>query len=257
VLEVDPFQEAGLTITPHTAHGGESASYRLQLQNKGNVPLPVRLDAADPDEVLYFEFDPPALTLGLGETATVRLLAKPHATFYKGPPQPHPFKAEMRADGMAPIGVDASMLQEALPRPRRNLPLVATLVSLLVVALLAGALVERQPLMRLVAGKAAASPSPTPSLGPAQVPIVLAAVPDVFCMTPSDAQQTIEAAGFKFKGIFEANPSTNGSIFRMQPTAGQKAPQGSVVTVFLSTGPPVGTKGTPYRCFFFNYSTVN
>jgi predicted RNA-binding Zn-ribbon protein involved in translation (DUF1610 family) len=66
----------------------ESASYRLRLQNKGNAPVPVTLDASDPDELLTFEFDRPALTLGRGEAANVQLLvsrAQPASTLSASP----------------------------------------------------------------------------------------------------------------------------------------------------------------------------
>jgi len=119
-----------------------------------------------------------------------------------------------------------------------------------------GAVIERDPLMQLVAGKSASNqaapntgatskptasttPTPTPTPSPTPTP-VLATIPNVSCMTAAVAQQAIEGAGFKFAGSFVANPSyANGVVFKTQPVAGQ-APLGTEVTAFVSTGPPQG-----------------
>ena len=267
VLEVAAVQEAGLTITPHTARGGESASYRLLAQNKGNSALQVTLDASDPDELLSFEFDRPTLTLGRGEAANVQLTVKPRATFYDGPPQPHAFTVQLRADGAAPLRADATLLQEAIARPvvvKRKFPLIPVLVGVLALGLLAGLVVEREPLMQLVAGKSSdtvapntggspkASPTPSPSPSPTPTPapvLVMRQIPDVSCMSALAAQQAIEKAGFKFSGTFVPNPAYgNGVVFKTDPLPGL-APEGSQVTAFVSTGPAAGQRAGINRCF--------
>lgn len=254
-IEVASFREPALTITPHTARGGESATYRLLVQNQGNAPMRATLDAADPDELLAFKFDRPALTLAPGEAANLKLVVKTRATIYDGPPQPHGFKVQLEADGMPPVRADGTLLQEAIPRPvAKKFPLVPVLLGVLLVGLLTGAVVERDPLIKLVAGKSAAAPntggvtssaspsaSPTPS--PTPTPVTLVAIPNVTCMTAAVAQQAIEGAGFKFAGSFVANASyPRDTVFKTQPVPGD-APQGSEVTAFVSTGPPPGVTG--------------
>ena len=257
VLEVAAIQEASLAITPHTARGGESAAYRLLVQNKGNAPLQVTLDASDPDELLLFEFDRPTLTLGRGEAANVQLLVRPRATFYDGPPQPHVFTVQLQADGVGPMRADATLLQEAVPRPvvvKRKFPLVPVLLGVLAIALIAAAAVEREPLMQLVGLKSAdavvapdtggspkSTPSPTPSPSPSPTPIIMVLVPNVSCMNALAAQQAIEKAGFKFIGSFTPQAGyANGIVIKTEPLAGGSAPKGSEVTAFVSTGPPPG-----------------
>jgi hypothetical protein len=260
VVEVGAVQEAGLAITPQTARGGESATYRLLVQNKGNAPLQLTLDASDPDELLTFEFDRPTLTLGRGEAVNVQLVVRPRATFYDGPPQPHAFTVQLRADGTPPVSAAATLLQEAVPRPvRKKFPLVPVLVGVLALGILVGMVVERDPLMKLIGfkspgdqvapntGSPSPSPSPSPSISPSAPPVVqvvLATVPDVTCLSPLAAQQAIEGAGFKFSGSFVPNSAyLNGTVFKTQPLALGQAPKGSEVIAFVSTGPPVGTKG--------------
>jgi hypothetical protein len=253
VIEVAAIQEAGLSITPHTARAGESASYRLLLQNKGNAPIQVTLDASDPDELLTFEFDRPALTLGRGEAANVQLVVRPRATFYDGPPQPHAFKVQLSSDGVAPVSADATLLQEAIPRPvRKKFPLVPVLVGVLALGLLTGMVIERDPLMKLVGvktsdstvapntgGSPKASPTVSASVSPTATPVVIVPgqIPNVTCTSAIAAQQAIEQAGFKFVGSFVPNTNyPNGTVFKTSPPAGT-APLGSEVTAFVATGP--------------------
>ena len=252
VIDVAAIQEAGLSITPHTARGGESASYRLLLQNKGNAPLQVTLDASDPDELLTFEFDRPALTLGRGEAANVQLLVRPRATFYDGPPQPHGFKVQLSSDGVAPVSADATLLQEAIPRPvRKKFPLIPVLVGVLALGLLTGMVIERDPLMKLVGIKSSDTVAPNTGGSPKASPTVSASVtvsappiqvvtgqiPNVTCTNAIAAQQAIEQAGFKFVGSFVPNTNyPNGTVFKTSPPAGT-APVGSEVTAFVATGP--------------------
>ena len=259
VLEVAAIQDAGPSITPHTARGGESATYRLLVQNKGNAPLQVTLDASDPDELLLFEFDRPTLALGRGEAANVQLLVRPRATFYDGPPQPHAFTVQLQADGVAPMRADATLLQEAVARPvvvKRKFPLVPVLLGVLAIALIGSAVVERDPLMQLVGLKSAdavgapdtggspkSAPSPTPSPSPSPTPVAMVAVPNVGCMNALAAQQAIEKAGFTFIGRFTPQAGyANGIVIRTQPVAGGSVLKGSDVTAFVSTGTPPGVR---------------
>jgi hypothetical protein len=258
IIEVAPFREATVGIVPRTARGGASATCRLTVDNHGNIPLQLTLEGIDPDDLLTFRFDPTALLVAPGQSAYSQLLVQPRATFYDGPPQPHAFKVQVSGDGFPPVTTDATLLQEPVARPvARKFPLIPVLLAVLLIGLISGALIERDPLMQLVAGKSAATsapntannvapsansatPSPTPS--PTPTPVALLTIPNVNCMTPLVAQQAIEGAGFRFVGSFVANPSyPKDTVFKTQPLAGGQAAQGSEVTAFVSTGPPSGT----------------
>ena len=270
-IDVAPFHEAALAIVPRTARGGESASYRITVENHGNVPLQATLEGIDTDELLTFRFDPPELLVAPGQTSYAQLLVQPRATFYDGPPQPHAFKVQLRADstppvstGTPPITTDATLLQEAVPRPvKKKFPLVPVVLGVLLIGVLAGAVIERDPLMQLTGLKAtsatsalpstgAKTPAPTSTPAPSPTPIVapiLAQVPNVTCMTPLVAQQAIEKAGFRFVGSFVANPFyPKDTVFKTQPLALGQAPKGSDVTAFVSTGPDPGTIAGTNQC---------
>ena len=119
-IDVAAFREATLAVVPRTARGGESASCRLTVENHGNVALPVMFEGIDPDELLTFWFDPPALPVAPGQSAYAQLLVQPRTTFYDGPPQPHAFRVQLGADGLAPLTADATLMQDAVPRPVRR-----------------------------------------------------------------------------------------------------------------------------------------
>jgi hypothetical protein len=263
-IDVAPFHEAALAVAPRTARGGESASYRITVENHGNVPLQATLEGIDTDELLTFRFDPPEVLITPGQTSYAQLLVQPRATFYDGPPQPHAFKVQLRADGTPPMAADATLLQEAVPRPvKKKFPLVPVLLGVLLIGVLTGAVLARDPLMQLTGLKAtsatsalpstgAKTPAPTPTPTPSPTPIVapvLAEVPNVTCMTPLVAQQAIEKAGFRFVGSFVANPLyPKDTVFKTQPLGLGQAPKGSDVTAFVSTGPDPGTVAGKNQC---------
>lgn len=266
IIDVAPFSEATLAIAPRTARGGESASYRVTIENRGNVALQAMVEGVDPDELLTFRFDPPDVLVAPGESAYVQLLVQTRATFFEGPPQPHAFKAQLRADGAPPMPVDATFLQEAVPRPiRKKFPLIPVVLGALLIGVIAGVVIERDPLMQLTGLKATSATSGLPSTGPTKTTPtptptptpapILAEVPNVTCMTPLVAQQAIEKAGFRFVGSFVANPFyPKDVVFKSQPLALGQAPKGSDVTAFVSTGPEPGTIAgrNPCQRIFFS-----
>ena len=266
IIDVAPFREATLAIAPRTARGGESASYRVTIENHGNVPLQATLEGVDADELLTFRFDPPDVQVAPGESAYVQLLVQPRATFFDGPPQPHAFKVQLRADGTPPMPADATLLQEAVPRPvRKKFPLIPVVLGALLIGALAGAFVERDPIMQITGLKPAATTSglpstgattPTPAPAPAPSPTptptpIFAEVPNVTCMTALVAQQAIEKAGFRFVGSFVQNSFyAKDVVFKTDPLALGQAPKGSDVTAFVSTGPAPGAVQRLSPCLY-------
>lgn len=257
-IEVAPFSDAVVAMTPRTGRGGESAVFRAQVQNKGNAPLEATLEATDPDEVLLFEFDRPALRLAAGEVANVQLLVRVRATFYDGPPQPHGFKLQLVAPGVSQAVADGTFMQEPVPRPiPRKFPLIPVLAAIVLLALLSGAFVERDPLMQLLSGKssgptttntggsaaatqsasASASTTTTPTPTASASAVTLVTIPNVTCMSEQQAQQTLSNAGLVYVPNFVGGTNyPRGIVFKTEPLAGGSAPQGSQITALVSTG---------------------
>jgi serine/threonine-protein kinase len=78
----------------------------------------------------------------------------------------------------------------------------------------------------------------TVSKGPEKV-----AVPDVVNKTGSQAAQSLRGAGFKVKVVQQDSTQPKGTVLSQTPSAGSKAPKGSVVTIVVARPPP-GTGGT-------------
>ena len=264
-IEVGPFLEATASIAPRTARSGEGANYRLLLQNKGNAPLELAVEGSDPDELLSFEFDRPAVALGPGESSSVQLAVRPRSTFYDGPPQPHTFKVQATAPGAGPAEAEATYLQDAVQRPvPRKVPWLPVALALLLLAVLTAGVIERDPLMKL-AGFASSptsnpntggtaspsapsspsqtgSPTATPTPTASATQLALVTVPNVTCMTEQAAQQALGNAGLIYVPSFTSSTAyPRGIVFKTQPLAGGTAPRGSEVTAFVSTGPTVGS----------------
>ena len=202
-VEVAPFQETTLSIVPRTSRGGESATHRVTVENRGNVPFRASLEAADADELLGFRFENPTLLVAPGQSVYTLLVVQPRSTFSQGPPQPHPFKVQLAGDGGPPIGADATMLQEAVvpptPTPKRKFPVALLLIpALLLVAV--GAFFLVPPLLggtllastgNSAAPVASSTPTvaatPTPTSTPTPPPV---AADVVLCTGPTRLQGT-------------------------------------------------------------------
>jgi len=255
-VDVAPFQQASLAIVPRTSRGGTSASHRLTVGNQGNTPLRASLEGIDPDDLLTFNFDKPTVVVAPGDSEYVQLVVQPRATFYDGPPQPHAFKVQLASAGLAPVAIDATLLQEPVPRPvPRKFPLVPVLLGLLAVVIIGTVAVAHEPIGNLIAqavGARQATPGtgagpvnstsaqPSPSPTPSPTPVVMVNIPNVTCMTALPAQQAIEGAGFTFAGRFQHNGFfPNGTVFATQPNG--QAPKGSQVTALISSGVESGS----------------
>jgi len=68
------------------------------------------------------------------------------------------------------------------------------------------------------------------------------AVPDVAGMSEEEAKEKLEEAGFKVTVEQEASSEVDeGKVIRQSPLANQKVPEGSTVTIVVSTGPAMVT----------------
>jgi hypothetical protein len=206
-VELSPFQDATLTIVPRTSRGGTSTSHRVIVENRGNVPLRVALEATDPDELLGFRFESPTLMVPPGGSAYAQLAVEPRSTFPQGPPQAHAFKVQLAAEGLPPITTDATMLQEPVapppPPPKRRFPIALLLIPALLL-LGVGAVFLAPPLLSgtflattgatttATPGQTSATPTataaPTATPTPTPVPTVLADV--VRCTGPTTMRGT-------------------------------------------------------------------
>jgi hypothetical protein len=113
-LEIGAFTDTYAELAPRTSRGSRGAAHDLAVDNRGNIRLNAQVTASDPDKALDFDVDPPGVVADPGTAAISKVKVKPRHRFWRGTPQTHPFRVEVLSPGAAPVGVDGTMLQEAM-----------------------------------------------------------------------------------------------------------------------------------------------
>jgi hypothetical protein len=114
VVDVGGFTDVAGEVVPRTSTGRRTGRPRLFLDNLGNRPELVSVEAYDPDLLLDVRVDRPNLTLEPGATTFVRLLVKPRKTFVNGPNRSVPFQVDVTPEESAPFSLPAAMVQQSL-----------------------------------------------------------------------------------------------------------------------------------------------
>jgi hypothetical protein len=135
VLEIEPFSDTFAELAPRTSRGSRGASHDIAIDNRGNARLNATLSAADPDKLLEFDIRPPAIVADPGVAAFAKVQVKARERFWRGTPKTRPFRLQLESPGGPPIGVDGTMLQEAI-LPSWLLKAVIAAVTVLVALVL-------------------------------------------------------------------------------------------------------------------------
>jgi hypothetical protein len=112
-VEVLPYADVSIELTPRTSHGRGRARHELAVDNRGNAPVPLAVIGDDPDEAVAVTAQPAELTVPPGEAAFVRIRVRAARRRWTGPPATRPFRVAARSRGEA-LTVDGAMLQEAV-----------------------------------------------------------------------------------------------------------------------------------------------
>lgn len=133
VVRVAPFGDVFAELIPRTSKGRRRARHDLAVDNRGNTRVNADVVAFDHEEALDFDVDPPAVVAEAGTASFAKLTVRPRERYWRGPPQTRTFQVQVHPDGMEPLQVDGTMVQEAvLPR---WLPRALLLLGLLLIAL--------------------------------------------------------------------------------------------------------------------------
>jgi hypothetical protein len=121
-VHVGEFVEISAELQPVNGRGRLAGKFDIAVDNRGNVPVPVRLAASDTEQVLGFDFDPVALETAPGSAHFSKLSIKPPKRIWKGTPKTYPFQLlvepQVRAIGVtgdsgaplpAPSGADGTL----------------------------------------------------------------------------------------------------------------------------------------------------
>ncbi|HEV2783577.1 MAG TPA: hypothetical protein VGX25_29680 [Actinophytocola sp.] len=133
VVQVEPFTDLQVELSPKSSRCRTKARHQVVVDNSGNYPIPVELVANDPDDELKLGLDHSALTVQPGTSAFLKLTAKPHDRFLKGPERRHPFQVTALAGDIPPTTVQGTVVQQQL-LPKWLLPALIALIALAIVA---------------------------------------------------------------------------------------------------------------------------
>jgi hypothetical protein len=160
VLTVGAFSDTFAELVPRASRGSRGATHELAVDNRGNARLNASITAADPDQLLGFDVQPPGLVVEPGTAGFAKVRVRPVQRFWRGQPKTRPFKVAVAGDDGRPMVLDGSMLQEAI-LPRWLVPALLALLGLLILAAVLWALVL-QPAIKTATTQALADAGFTP-----------------------------------------------------------------------------------------------
>jgi hypothetical protein len=115
VVDVRPYTELEARIMPQTSGGTHRAQHRLIVENQGNAPVRVVLEASDPDGALELRLDPPVLTMVAGATAVSGVTVTAQRPLPGGTAQPRPFAVQIQGPGDQELSLPALFVHEPPP----------------------------------------------------------------------------------------------------------------------------------------------
>lgn len=130
-LTIAPFVDVRAELLPARRRGPFGARFQLVLDNWGNVPIELDLQANDDGEELACRVIPSRISPPPGDATFTRLQVRPRRRFLRGQPRTHRVQVSARSQGIGPVVAQATYVQE---------PMVGAWIPKLALAVLAGAL---------------------------------------------------------------------------------------------------------------------
>jgi hypothetical protein len=131
---IEPFDDCRLVPLQPIQRTRHRATYEFMVENHGNTVASCRLHLVDPTDRVDGDFDPPAVGVGPGSSALVRLKARAsHGGFRRGS-RTLDFEVEASRQGLDPVSTSMSMIQSptipaaAVARTAAVLALVAAIM---------------------------------------------------------------------------------------------------------------------------------
>ncbi|MCA1670960.1 MAG: hypothetical protein LC799_01710, partial [Actinobacteria bacterium] len=134
-LDVGAFTDVRIELIPRKARGRRQGRCEVAIDNLGNHPVDLAIDADDPERSLRFRPEHTDLTLQPGTTAFVPLTVRPEQRFLRGPERTHPFQVRV-AGAEAPATAEGAMVQQPLLPKWLPLALAALLAALIALVVL-------------------------------------------------------------------------------------------------------------------------
>ena len=221
-VEVLPFADVSIELTPRASHGRGRARHELAIDNRGNAPAPLAIAGDDPDEAVVVRVQPAELTVPSGEAAFVRVRVRSVRRHWTGLPVTHLFRVSAQLPSEA-LAVGGAMLQEPVfPRWLGKAVAAAVAVAL---ALTVAWLALLRPVVRTAAQDAVQAP--------------VAAVRVSVDRATKDAGEAKSSAGAAGRTAAQAGTAASNAA------TGTKALGDKLVEKRILTRADVGTPSTP------------
>ena len=114
ILDIAPFTDVFAELAPRTSRGRGGATHDLAIDNRGNAALNAAITAVDPDRLLNFDINPPGVVSDPGTASFAKVNVKSKQRFWRGSPRTRPFQVFLEQQGLQPITVDGTLVQEAI-----------------------------------------------------------------------------------------------------------------------------------------------
>lgn len=110
VIEVLPFLETTAELVPRTSQG-RRGRHQVAIDNRGNVPVNVLVDAASDGDKVRFKVDPVGLSIAPGEARFVKITVTPRRRIWRGQPVTHPFSVGVTPQDSTAVNLEGSWVQ--------------------------------------------------------------------------------------------------------------------------------------------------
>ena len=132
-IDVAPFSDVQVELVPRQSTGRRRGKHQVAVDNNGNQPTTVQVNANDEEEALDFRLDHTVAAIEPGAAAFIRLRAVPEKRFLKGADRQHPFVVTVVPNNAEPVATRGTMTQKQL-LPAWLLPALALLAVLAIAA---------------------------------------------------------------------------------------------------------------------------
>jgi hypothetical protein len=104
VVDVAEFSVIEAELQPSAGRGRIAGRYAIAVDNRGNIPMQVRLTGTDSEQALGYEFGDDIIATEPGAAHFTKLKLRPPERIWRGQPKSHPFQIlvapQQRADGV-------------------------------------------------------------------------------------------------------------------------------------------------------------
>lgn len=91
-VDVAAFADVGVEMQPEIGHGRTRGRFELAVDNRGNLPVPVRITGTDAEQSLDFDISPPIVDCEPGTARFSKIKVRPTKRIWKGAPKTHAFE---------------------------------------------------------------------------------------------------------------------------------------------------------------------